>query len=85
MPGRQVRLDETVVAEAKSHRAQLGFAPDAPDGVVLSELAREGLRTRLEASRRRERIALYAEWAQERDLHESVVETAGAAIRDGVA
>ena len=85
MPGHQVRLEEAVVAEARNRRAELGFASDAPDGTVLSELAREGIRARLEARRRQERSALYAEWAQEHDLHAGVVETARLAIRDGVA
>lgn len=85
MPGRQVRLDEAVVREARERRAELGFAPGVPDGAVLSDLAREGMRTRLDERRRRERSDLYAEWAEERDLHEAVVSTFQQAVRDGVA
>lgn len=85
MPGRQVRLEEAVVTEVHRKRVELGFAPDAPDGVVLSELAREAMQARLQARRRQERSALYADWAQERDLLEDAGEALRSALRDGVA
>lgn len=85
MAGRQIRVDEGVVAEAQERRAELGFPADATDSVIISELTRDGMRVRLEARRRRERIALYAEWAQDRDLRESVGQDLRGAIDDGVA
>lgn len=85
MPGRQVRLEEAVVAAVQERRAELGFPPDAPDGAVISELAREGMQARIEAQRRRQRIALYAEWAEERDLSEETGNAMRSAVQDGVA
>lgn len=85
MAGRQVRLEETVVSEAHRNRTALGFKADAPDGAVLTELVREGMRARLEARRREARRALYADWAKERDLVDDVEEAMRAAIKDGVA
>lgn len=85
MPGRQVRVEEAVVAAVRRHRAALGFPADAPDGVILSELAREAIQARLDARRQRDLAALYADWAQERDLIEDAGAAMRAAIEDGVA
>ncbi|HEX9269129.1 MAG TPA: hypothetical protein VF998_04725 [Candidatus Limnocylindria bacterium] len=85
MPGRQVRLEEAVVAAIRRNRATLGFPADTPDGAMLSELAREGMRSRLEARRRRERSALYAGWAEERDLIDDAGEAVRSATRNGIA
>ena len=74
-----------MVAAVHQNRAALGFAPDAPDGVILSELAREAIQARLEAHRRKERAALYASWAQERDLSDGAGEAMRSAIQDGIA
>lgn len=85
MPGRQVRLEETVVVAVHKNRAALGFAPDVPDGTILSELAREAMQGRLEAHRRQERTTLYASWAEERDLQDDTGDAMRSAIRDGIA
>ncbi len=37
MPGRQVRLEEAVVAAIRRNRATLGFPADTPDGAMLSD------------------------------------------------
>lgn len=85
MPGRQVRLDQEIVTIVHRRRRELGFSATAPDGAVISELAREGMEARLEAKRKRERAALYADWAGERDLVEDTGVARRAAMRDGVA
>lgn len=85
MPGRQVRIEDTLVAAVRQQRVALGFAPDAPDGAVLSELVRDGMRTRLDAIRRQERIELYADWAEERELREDAGGAMRAAISDEIA
>lgn len=85
MPGRQVRVDEAVVRTVHQRRRELGFPVDAADGTVISQLTREAIEARLEANRKRERSALYAEWAQERDLLDAAGAEMRAAVRDGIA
>lgn len=85
MPGRQVRLEEEVVMAVHEKRLELGFPADAADGAVISELTREAMEARLEARRQRELAALYADWAQERDLIEDAGAAMRAAIQDGIA
>lgn len=85
MAGHQVRLEQALVEAVHQNKTALGFAPDAPDGVVVSVLAREGLEARLQAGRRREREELYASWAHEPDLRVGVGEALREAIEDGVA
>lgn len=85
MPGRQVRVDEEVVMTVHQRRRELGFPADAADGTVISELTREAMEARLEANRRRERAALYAGWAKDRDLIDNAGAAMRAAIKDGIA
>lgn len=85
MPGRQIRVEDAVVRAVQRKRVELGFPVDAADGTVISQLTREGMEARLEAKRRRDRAALYADWAQERDLFEDGGAAMRAAIRDGIA
>lgn len=85
MPGRQVRVDEAVVRTVHQRRRELGFPVDAADGTVISQLTREAIEARLEANRKRERSALYAEWARERDLLDAAGAEMRAAVRDGIA
>lgn len=85
MPGRQVRVEEAVVTAVHKNRVELGFAADAADGAVISELTREAMEARLEAKRKRDRATVYADWAQERDLLEDAGAAMRAAIQDGIA
>ena len=75
MAGRQVRIAEEVVAAASTERVSLGFASEAPIGVVVSELARDGIEYRRMQQRERARAAVYAEWAENDELHEDVLQT----------
>lgn len=85
MAGHQVRLEKAVVEAVHRHKTAFGFAPDAPDGVVVSVLAREGIEARLQARRRQEREDLYASWAQEPALRAGVGDAMREAIEDGIA
>lgn len=73
--GRQVRIAEEVVTAASTERVSLGFASDTPIGVVVAELARDGIEYRRTQQRERARAAAYASWAENDELHEDVLQT----------
>lgn len=75
MAGRQVRIAEKVVAAASTARMALGFAPEAPIGVVVSELAWDGIEYRRMKQREQARAETYADWAEDDELHEDVLQT----------
>lgn len=85
MPGRQVRIDQEVVTAVHKRRLELGFPADVADGAAISELTREAMAARLEGKRKRERAALYADWANERDLLDDAGAAMRAAVQDGIA
>jgi len=83
--GRQIRVEETVLADVQRNRRLLGFAAEAPEGAMVTELTREAMQARLDAHRRLERARLYADWAQERDLQEDSGAALRAAVQGGIA